>query len=149
VNESNDENPIFMVDSNSVPVEDLVKPGATKVNVRYLIDERHGSERFALRLYRVERDGHAPLDQHQYEHQVYILSEEGMLRTRDGNNEVLRRIHQGDAIFVPSNAMHQFINEQNEPLVFLCVKGNPMLYTPSAGGSGQLPAGEDPTRNFC
>jgi quercetin dioxygenase-like cupin family protein len=51
-----------------------------KVRVRYLIDEQHGSSRFALRLYAVDKGGHTPLDEHAYEHQVYILGGRGMLR---------------------------------------------------------------------
>lgn len=142
-------NRIFMINSGGVPVEDLAKTGATKVKVRYLIDERHGSERFALRLYTVEKDGHTPLDQHEYEHQVYILSGQGILRTREGNNEVLRPLHEGDAIFVPSNAAHQFVNERDEPLIFLCVKGNPALYTSPSRADEKRSKDEDPTRNFC
>jgi len=128
VQEAMGKNEIFVVNAEDVPVEDLRKRGAEKVKVRYLIDERHGSNRFALRIYTVEKDGCTPLDQHQYEHQVYVLNGEGLLRMHK-NRSVSRPIRAGDTVFIPSNAVHQFTNEREEPLVFLCVKGNPSLYT--------------------
>ena len=111
---------VFVVKADSVKREALAKNGAEKVQVRYLIDERHGSERFALRMYIVEKGGHTPLDEHEYEHQVYILSGEGLLK-----GQVSRNLQAGDAVFIPSNTVHQFFNENAEPFVFLCVKGNP------------------------
>jgi quercetin dioxygenase-like cupin family protein len=120
---------IFLINPENVQSEDLSKRGAVKVKVRYLIDERQGSERFALRLYTVEKGGHTPPDQHEYEHHVYVLKGQGLLREGQENIHVLRSLHEGDSIFIPSHAVHQFINEFNEPLVFLCVKGNPTLYS--------------------
>jgi quercetin dioxygenase-like cupin family protein len=136
---------IFVVSAASVQVEGLGKEGAEKVKVRYLLDERQGSERFALRLYTVEKGGHTPLDQHQYEHQVYIVSGQGLLKQSKEDAQALRTLRTGDAMFIPSNAVHQFINERDEPFVFLCVKGNPKLYV--AGGRTTVP--DDSARNFC
>jgi quercetin dioxygenase-like cupin family protein len=119
---------VYVVNAGSVEFEDLTKKDAAKVKVQYLIDERHGSNRFALRLYTVEKDGHTPLDQHEYEHQVFILEGEGLLRLQQGQIPLLRSLRSGDSVFIPSNAVHQFINESDRSLVFLCVKGNPALY---------------------
>lgn len=135
--------PIFAVNAASVPSEDLAR-GAEKVKVRYLIDERHGSERFALRLYTVEKGGHTPLDEHQHEHQVYVLSGRGLLSQSKKISQAKRPLRPGEAIFIPSNAVHQFFNEKEEPFVFLCVKGNPNLYT-----SGGSTAPSESGRNFC
>jgi quercetin dioxygenase-like cupin family protein len=142
-----DKNQITVINSGDVPVEELTKNGATDVKVRYLIDERHGSERFALRLYIVQKDGHTPLDQHEYEHHVYILSGQGILRQSDRNAMISRPLREKDTIFIPSNAIHQFINERNEPLVFLCVKGNPALYGSRA--DDHTLTEENGTKNFC
>ncbi len=136
---------VFIINAASVPVEDMGKKDAEKVKVQYLVDERQGSERFALRLYTVEKGGHTPLDQHEYEHQVYVLSGQGLVKQSKENPQALRTLRAGDTVFIPSNAVHQFINERDEPFVFLCVKGNPKLYgsgeqTSTANGSG---------RNFC
>lgn len=142
-------NKVFLVNAKSVPVEDLTKQGAKDVKVQYLIDEQHGSNRFSLRLYTVSKAGYTPLDQHKYEHQVYVLSGRGLLRETEQNRSVSREIREGDAIFVPSNAVHQFFNEHDEPFVFLCVKGNSNLYdTESASNTSDTPS-EGSTGNYC
>ena len=140
---------IFQVNARAVPIEDLAKQGADKVQVRYLIDERHGSNRFALRLYTVQKGGHTPLDQHEHEHNVYVLSGEGLLRETKENSLGVRQVREGDAIFISSNAVHQFINERDEPLVFLCVKGNPSLYSASSQGQTLTVLGQDSGGNYC
>jgi quercetin dioxygenase-like cupin family protein len=139
---------IFVVNARAVPVEDLAKKSAAKVKVRYLIDERHGSNRFALRQYAVEKGGHTPLDQHEYEHQVFVLSGRGLLREAE-QSPVLRELGEGDCVFVPSNAVHQFSNERDEPFVFLCVKGNPKLYAAKGGGQKQRSGSQDSADNSC
>jgi len=148
VQKTANEKRILTVNTNAVPVEDLAKKGAEKVRVQYLVDERHGSNRFALRQYTVEKGGHTPLDQHEYEHQVYVLKGRGLLRETE-HSPVLRKLHQGDALFIPSNAVHQFINEGDEPFIFLCVKGNPKIYAAGVEGSKQNTASHDSTGNFC
>lgn len=122
---------ILIVNAQSVASEDLAKKGAINARVRHLIDERHGSGRFALREYTLTQGGHTPLDQHSYEHQVYVLTGEGILRMGTEGALMRRKLKPGDTIFIPSNAVHQFINEREEPFVFLCVKGNPALYESS------------------
>lgn len=127
----------------------MQKKGAENVKVRYLIDERHGSNRFSLRLYAVQKNGHTPLDQHEYEHQVYVLSGEGKLRGEKENGPVLRTLRAGDTVFLPSNAVHQFVNERGEPFIFLCVKGNPALYRSRPMASEPNTDTHDSARNFC
>jgi quercetin dioxygenase-like cupin family protein len=135
---------IFTINAFNVPVEDLAINGAEKVRVRYLVDERHGSSRFALRLYAVEKGGHTPLDEHAYEHQVYVLSGRGLLRESKETGP-MKPLQAGDTVFIPSQAVHQFSNERDEPFVFLCVKGNPALYL-----SNEQPTAQSvPSRNYC
>ncbi len=136
---------VFIVNADSVPIENLERKGAEKVNVRYLVDERQGSERFALRLYSVVKGGHTPLDQHQYEHQVYVLSGQGLLKQSSDNALAIPNLRAGDTVFIPSNAVHQFINEREEPFVFLCVKGSPSLYVSGEKST----ASNDSARNSC
>jgi len=143
------ESKVFVTNIDSVPIEDMTKRGAKNVQVRYLIDERHGSNRFFLRLYTVPKGGHTPPDQHEYEHQVYVLNGRGLLRETEQDLPVPTELGEGDVIFVPSNAVHQFLNEHGEPFVFLCVKGNPKLYhTELASDTSGTPS-EDSSRNYC
>jgi quercetin dioxygenase-like cupin family protein len=142
-------NKVFIVNSTNVPLEEMTKQGASNAKVRYLIDERQGSERFALRLYSIEKGGHTPLDEHEYEHQVYILSGQGLLRQAKDEHTPRRTLKAGDTVFIPPNAVHQFINEKDEPLVFLCVKGNPSLYAKGSSTLGQSNKSDEPHENHC
>ncbi|MGA2791107.1 MAG: cupin domain-containing protein [Candidatus Bathyarchaeia archaeon] len=144
VQETHTKQNILIVNASAVPVEDFVKNGAEKVRVSYLIDERHGSDRFSLRLYTLEKGGHTPLDEHVHEHHVYVLSGRGLLR-QSKETRPLRALKQGDTIFIPSMAVHQFSNESDEPFVFLCVKGNPTLYSSNV----QAKVEDDSERNYC
>ena len=124
-----DQGKVLIIKSGAISAEDLHKKDARNVTVKYLIDERQGANRFSLRLYTVGKGGQTPLDRHEYEHQVYILSGEGILRTNNDTGAIKQAVRAGDAIFIPTNAVHQFINEADQPLIFLCVKGNPQLYS--------------------
>jgi quercetin dioxygenase-like cupin family protein len=86
-----------------------------------LIDDRQGSNRFALRLYTVEKGGHTPLDQHPYEHQVYVLKGEGMLRQSTEPTVPLKTVRQGDSIFIPAGTPHWYKNAGKESAEFLCI----------------------------
>jgi quercetin dioxygenase-like cupin family protein len=74
---------MFVVNSSDVAFERLAKKGAKNSKVRYLIDERQGSDKFSLRIYTIQKGGHTPLDYHEYEHHVYILSGQGILNAED------------------------------------------------------------------
>ena len=108
-------NSIFVVNSATVPAVDFDRSGAVKVKVQHLIGEGQRSKWFALRLYTIEKGGHTPVDQHEYEHQAYILKGHGILR-KEGVRLPLRP---RDAVFIPSNTVHQFTNERGEPFVYL------------------------------
>ncbi len=136
---------VFIVNAASVPMENLGKKGSERVSVSYLVDERQGSERFALRLYSVEKGGHTPIDRHEYEHQVYVLTGQGLLKQSGDKAAALQTLHTGDTVFIPSNAVHQFINDRDEPFVFLCVKGSPSLYVSGEKST----ASNDSARNSC
>jgi quercetin dioxygenase-like cupin family protein len=142
--ETEQEKRIFLVNTTSVPVEVLEKKGAEKTHVQYLIDDRQGSDRFALRLYTVQKGGHTPLDQHPYEHHVYVMRGEGLLKQSAQPNAPLRPLKTGDTLFIPSNAVHQLSNVKDEAFTFLCVKGYPKLY---AGLERAVP--DDSERNYC
>jgi len=109
---------------DKIPFEALEKSGASKVKVRYLIQQNLGAKNFFLRQYTVEKGGHTPLDQHAYEHEVYILQGEALVR--GGDKKIC--VKPGDAIFIQSNEVHQFENVSEGPLVFLCVRGADWLY---------------------
>ncbi|MFQ5951076.1 MAG: cupin domain-containing protein [Candidatus Geothermarchaeales archaeon] len=127
---------MYTINTKEVKEEPLTKGDAQRVTVKYLIDESHGSEKFYLREYSVAPGGHTRLDKHVYEHQVYILRGGGMMREGSEPNVRMRRVEPGDAIFIPSNQVHQFLNTTDEPLVFLCLKGAENLYVTQSSEMG-------------
>ncbi|MEM7229847.1 MAG: cupin domain-containing protein [Planctomycetota bacterium] len=70
-----------------------------------------------MRHFTVEPGGHTPHHQHNYEHEVFVVSGEGRLEY-DGNVHTLRA---GDVAFVEPNHIHQFTNPGTEPFQFLCL----------------------------
>ena len=75
-------------------------------------------ENLQLRLFTIDTGGCTPLERHAHEHEVYMLEGKAVLRGEDGEVEVGR----GDAIFIPSNELHQFRNTGREAVRFLCTK---------------------------
>jgi len=91
--------------------------GAKDARMRLLISEREGAENFAMRLFTVAPGGHTPYHQHNYEHEIFVLSGKGVLRGEKKKHE----LRSGDAVFVAPNEEHQFVNTGSEPFQFLCL----------------------------
>ena len=100
------------VDAKDVDVE-----GAKKAKIRWLITKKDGAKNFTMRLFDVEPGGCTPLHQHDWEHEVFIVSGSGELRDKENKDP----FKQGDVIFVPSMEWHQFVNTGSEVLQFICV----------------------------
>jgi quercetin dioxygenase-like cupin family protein len=91
--------------------------GVKGVEMRLMVGRADGAPTFAMRHFTVEPGGHTPRHSHNYEHEVYILSGRGRIE-HDG---ALHDIRGGDVLFVEPNKVHQFVNEGEEPLRFLCL----------------------------
>jgi len=91
--------------------------GIKNLKIRWLISKKDGAENFAMRLFEVEPDGHSPLHQHDWEHEVFILEGNGL--ANDGKNKT--PFKKGDVFFIKSMEWHQLINTGNETLKFLCL----------------------------
>lgn len=100
-----------------VAAEPVEIDGARDVLIRWLIAKDDGAENFAMRLFDVKPGGHTPLHQHDWEHEVFIVTGSGELRDKDGKES----FQKGDVIFVPSMKWHQFVNTDEELLQFICV----------------------------
>ncbi len=119
--------------------EALTKGDGRATKVRYLIDERQGADNFYLRVYEVGPGGQTPYDQHPHEHEVFVLKGRAKLLTRENNVTVEQEVREGDAIFIPSNEVHQFLNEGAEVFRMICVRG----------GANKQKADEDAARGMC
>jgi quercetin dioxygenase-like cupin family protein len=100
-----------------IEAENVDVEGAKDAKIRWLITKDDGAEKFTMRLFDIDLDGQTPLHQHDWEHEVFIVSGSGELR----NKERKTAIRKGDVIFVPSMEWHQFVNTGNELLQFICV----------------------------
>ena len=91
--------------------------GASKLKVRWLITKEMGAPNFAMRLFEMEPKGHSPFHSHPWEHEVFILEGEGLAVSENGE----KKFRTGDVVFVLPNEKHQFKNNGEKTLKFLCL----------------------------
>jgi len=98
-----------------------------------LLTEAEGAPNFAMRLFEIEPGGHTPQHSHPWEHEIYVLSGEGEIRS-----DSVIPFKSSEALLVPSNTLHQFYNSSStQPLHFLCLIPNTANYnTQSPTSSG-------------
>ncbi|MCS7305090.1 MAG: cupin domain-containing protein [Thermoguttaceae bacterium] len=101
-----------------VPAMPVQMEGAVGCRMRRLIGSEEGAQRFTMRLFELDPNGHTPLHQHDYEHEVFVL--EGTGQVMDGQQQV-HCLQPGTVVFIPPNEMHQFRNTGDGPLRFLCL----------------------------
>ena len=100
-----------------VPATVAEPGGVNGVKMRRVIAEKEGAENFVMRVFEVDPGGNTPLHSHAWEHEVFILTGEGVV-WGNGRENPLRP---GDVIFLPSSEEHQFRNTGDEPLTMLCM----------------------------
>ena len=99
------------------PEEVVTQYGATGTTIRWLINKDNGARTFAMRRFEVQPKGEIPLHDHEADHEIYILSGNGVAFTPD--QEVI--IESDMFLYVPPNESHGYRNTGDDPLVFLCV----------------------------
>ncbi len=90
---------------------------AKGVEKRVLIGAHNGAPNFVMRHFTVKAGGFSPFHAHDWEHEVYILKGKGFLRTESEKIP----FEEGDYVFVPPNEKHQFVNNSDGTLEFICV----------------------------
>ena len=101
------------------PLQTVQMRGARAVRMQVLLGRDESAPNFALRRFVVEPAGHTPRHQHLFEHEVFVLSGRGEVYDQQSGKR--HPIAAGDAVLVPTNVVHQFINTGDEPLEFLCI----------------------------
>jgi len=91
--------------------------GSKNTKIRWLITRKIGASNFEMRLFEVEQDGYTPFHKHNWEHEVFILEGEGIVRS--DSKEI--KVKPGSVVFVQPNELHQFINAGQNVLRFICV----------------------------
>ena len=94
-------------------------PGVSGASMSIMVGREDRAPNFALRSFEVSAGGHTPQHQHDYEHEVYIVSGTGEILL-EGKRHPIKG---GDVIYVPANEEHQFTVGADSPesLRFLCV----------------------------
>jgi len=111
---------MFIAKAEDVDERPVEMEGARDITIRWLIDPKVGAENFAMRLFRLEKDGYTPYHQHDWEHEVFVLRGDGIVRTEEGDHKLGPR----SVIFMPGGKWHQFLNSGPEEFEFLCLIPN-------------------------
>ena len=91
--------------------------GAAKVRKSGLVAATDGSPTVAMRMFELGEGGHTPWHAHDWEHVVYVLEGEGILKSESGDAPFAA----GDSVLVDPDEEHNFINTGDGPLRFICV----------------------------
>ncbi len=97
---------------DSEPIQEL--SGVVK---REVITARDGAPHFCMRVFEVEPGSSTPSHSHWWEHEVFILSGQGVVVSEQGETP----IETGSVVFVAPDEQHCFTNNSSEPLRFICV----------------------------
>jgi quercetin dioxygenase-like cupin family protein len=97
---------------DSKPIEEM--PGVLK---REVITAGDGAPNFCMRVFEVEPGSSTPDHSHPWEHEVFILSGEGVVRGKEGETT----INKGSAVFITPDEPHCFLNTGSHVLRFICL----------------------------
>ena len=111
----------------------MAMPGVEGVTMRMMVGRDDGAPNFSMRHFTVEPGGHTPRHDHNYEHEVFIVEGAGRFE-HEGD---YHRIEAGDVLFVEPNCTHQFVNDTEAPLKFLCLV--PSSFDCGAGETAPTP----------
>jgi quercetin dioxygenase-like cupin family protein len=98
---------------DEIPTEDGVKD----TTVRWLITNKDGAENFAMRVFTIQPGGHTPHHQHDWEHEIFILEGEGMLKSGDHQEP----FGTGNFAFIKPMEWHQVKNTSDKPVKIICL----------------------------
>ncbi len=110
-----------MIVKHETDVKQEIAEGLEGVTLRWVIGKNDGAPRFAMRVFDVQPGKATPHHQHWWEHEVYVLDGEGIVKSGQGD----RPIRRGSVVFVPGDEMHQFVNTGDQVLRFICAIPHP------------------------
>jgi quercetin dioxygenase-like cupin family protein len=94
--------------------------GVRGISKQRLIAPPDGAPTFTMRKFTVQPGGYTFHHTHEFEHEIYVLNGKGIAKSADGDHE----FEQDDVILVKPNEIHQFVNNSDEKLSFLCIIPN-------------------------
>ena len=87
------------------------------VSKREIITAEDGAPLFVMRIFEVEPGKSTPSHSHPWEHEVFVLSGEGIVRGEKSE----KTIGEGTVVFVESDEEHCFTNTGGDLLRMICV----------------------------
>jgi quercetin dioxygenase-like cupin family protein len=93
------------------------QPAVEGVTMRVVIGPEEGAPHFNMRVFEVQAGYHTPHHSHWWEHEIFVLSGEGVFKTDQGDLPV----GHGSTIYVPGGEMHQLRNTGDGLLRFICL----------------------------
>jgi len=90
---------------------------AEGVTMRVPIGPDQGAPFFNMRVFEVQPGRATPHHSHWWEHEIFVLSGQGLVLTEEGEKPVSH----GTTIFVPGGEMHRMRNTGDDVLRFLCL----------------------------
>jgi quercetin dioxygenase-like cupin family protein len=99
------------------PEEIVTMYGSTGTTVRWLINKDNGAQTFAMRRFEVQPGGEIPLHSHEADHEIYILSGEGIAFSKEQEITLKPEMF----LYVPPHEPHGYRNTGNSALIFLCM----------------------------
>jgi quercetin dioxygenase-like cupin family protein len=103
---------------NDISPEEVTAFGSTGTTVQWIWGKDDGVPNFYLRRFVISPGNHIGLHDHTEEHEIYILSGEGMVFDGTGHEVYIR---QGNTLFVSPDEPHGYKNTGTSDLVFLCI----------------------------
>jgi quercetin dioxygenase-like cupin family protein len=92
-------------------------PYAGGIEKRVMLGPKQGAPTFVMRIFDLPAGASSPWHQHDWEHEVFVLTGQGLAVSKDGETAVAH----GDAILVPPNEMHAFKNSGKDVFRFMCL----------------------------
>ena len=96
-------------------------PDIDGVTIRWVIKSSDGAPNFAMRVIDVLPGRNTPFHTHGFEHEVFILEGEGVIRGSGSE----KKLNPGTVVFVSPDEDHGFFNTGDSVLRFICVIPNP------------------------
>ena len=91
--------------------------GAKGALKKVLITEKEGWKDYVMRLFEISPGGNSPLHTHPWPHIVFVVDGKGTISV-DGTEYEAGK---GTYAYVPENIVHQFVNNGEDKLSFICI----------------------------
>jgi quercetin dioxygenase-like cupin family protein len=111
-------NDLILVGKHEDVEAEIIDDGqnARGVEKRVLIGLKEGAPNYIMRHFKIKAGGFTPNHAHPWEHEVYVLKGNGILKTSEGE----KVIKGGDYVFISPNELHQFC-AKSSVIEFICV----------------------------